>query len=152
MEREARGIEELLAERRNAVLDNSPQLLLGQIIEKLEAIEDRQYLVYYDFEFAFPTILDSWRGSYCELALGFDFNGYGGSLRKDPAAKNADELIEHLRSGIGETYTGWKGGEFKMNENTPVWVSNPGNNGHTAIVDVQVRDYRTLLLTQYCQF
>lgn len=30
-------------------------------------------------------------------------------------------------------FTGWKGGEFTMDESTPVWVANAGNSGNTGL-------------------
>lgn len=83
-------------------------------------------------------------------ALGFDFVGYEhfdkNIEHKEPTIQ---ELLTELKSAIGKEYTGWKGGEFRMDENTPVWVANSGNSGHTAIVDVLDEGWQVILVTEY---
>lgn len=49
-------------------------------------------------------------------------------------------------------FTGWKGGEFTMDESTPVWVANAGNSGNTGIIDVVDDGWRIILMTAYCEF
>jgi len=48
-------------------------LSLGQIIDQCKVISvlDNPQRVVFDFEYAAPTGLDSWRGVYAELALTF---------------------------------------------------------------------------------
>ena len=65
---------------RENTLSNSDQLTLGELISKLEPIvknqkSDNEATVRYDFEYLFPTSIDSWRGSYAELALDFETQG-----------------------------------------------------------------------------
>jgi len=50
-------------------------LSLGQIIDQCKVISvlDNPQRVVFDFEYAAPTGLDSWRGVYAELALTFGF-------------------------------------------------------------------------------
>jgi len=150
------GIQEYLKEQRNRSFANSAQLTLGQIIDKLEKCglkhggDDEPKQVYYDFSSAIPTNLDSWRGSYSELALGFKLSGYDND-DEHFAETNAETLLLELKNAVSKEYTGWKGGEFTMNEDTPVWVSNAGNSGNTGIVDVIDDGWRIILMTAYCE-
>lgn len=92
-------------------MSNSDQLTLGKLIEKIEPLADReatkevkeQATVKYDFEYLFPTELDSWRGSYAELALNFSDYDRG----KRPLTVIA--FCEILKEAIGKTFYGYKG-------------------------------------------
>ena len=57
-----------------------------------------------------------------------------------------------LKLAIGEVFEGYKGGDYTMSKNTPVWVANYGNSGNTGIVDVIHDEYQVVLVTQYCEF
>jgi len=136
---------------RQQMLANSDQLTLGQLIEKVESIARNGYklsdgsepTVRYDFEYLFPTAIDSWRGSYAELALNFESNG-----EELPVSK----FIELLKSAVGKTFEGYKGGDFTMDESTPIWVANCGNSGNTAVVDVLDCKYVVILVTGYREY
>lgn len=129
----------------------SDQLTLGKLIEEIEAIvkkgykchDDSEPTVQYDFEYLFPTEIDSWRGSYNELALNY---------KTDGNELTVSEFLTLLKSAVGKEFTGYKGGEFVMDENTPVWVANYGNSGNTAIVGVIDEDYKVILVTGYREF
>lgn len=128
--------------QRQESLKSSPQLSLGEIIAKLEGINDKSLRVYFAFEDAMPTHFDSWRGSYEELALSFKFEG---------DAQTVEDLLQKCREAVGAIYTGYKGGDFTMGRNTPVWVANYGNSGNTGIVDVFQTEYMVILKTGYCE-
>lgn len=129
-------------------------LTLGEIIKKMENCElklrDEDKCVQFDFGTAIPTSLDSWRGIYSELALGYKLTGYDNS-DAHWGDKKAKSLIFDLKEAIGKTFMGWKGGHFTMNESTTVWVANPGNSGNTGIVDVFDNEYSIFLITAYCE-
>lgn len=126
----------------------SDQLTLGEIIAKCEAIaaidhelsDDSQPQVVFDFEYARPNSIDSWRGIYRELALNFSFEDDRMEL---PA------FIEMLQGADGETFTGYKGGDFTMSRHTPVWVANYGNSGNTAVIDVVDDKWQVIIMTGY---
>ena len=124
---------------------NSGQLSLGEIISKCEALvpdsADSPEVIF-GFEYIYPTNLDSWRGIYSELALGF-------SCEETPPT--LDHFIETLKNAVGATFTGYKGGEYVMSENTPVWVANYGNSGNTAIVDVVGDAHQVILITRHME-
>lgn len=117
-------------------MKTSPQLVLGELILKLEAIENKKLPVIFDDGKYHPVSVDSWRGSYCELAI--EYSGEGARL------KLAD-FLKILKDTIGETFTGYKGGDYVMGKTTPVWVANYGDSSgfkrdgdkcYQAVIDV----------------
>jgi hypothetical protein len=147
-------IKKIIKEEREIRFSQSPQLSLGELIEKIEKLgltyneDEEAKKVYFDFGSAVPTTLDSWRGSYSELALGYKLSGYD---NEDEHFANviAEALLNELKSALNKSFVGWKGGDYTMGENTPVWVANQGNSGDTAIVDVIDDGWRLILITQY---
>ena len=129
-------------------LANSDQLTLGELILKLEPIvknqkDGEEATVRYDFEYLFPTSIDSWRGSYDELALNFETQG---------EEMKVSEFLNMLKECIGKTFTGYKGGDFTMHKGTPIWVANYSHSGNTAVIDVIYNGYVVLLITGYREF
>jgi hypothetical protein len=128
---------------------NSDQLTLGELIERITKIKEKykeekdEPIVKYDFEYLFPTELMSWRGSYAELALNFETTGKYMSV---------SAFLKMLQDAVGATFEGYKGGDFVMNENTPIWVANYGNSGNTAIIDVLDSKYCVTLITGLREF
>ena len=122
-------------------LATTHQLLLGELILKLEAMPSTGG-VRFDFLNAgrecAPTRLMSWRGVYAELALGFD------SMTEAPTVF---DLIAKMQAAVGKKFEGYKGGEFRMGRQTPVWVSNYGESDDRYIVDVTHKDGRVTLVT-----
>lgn len=151
------GIQAFLREQRNRSFATSAQLTLGQIIDKLEKCglthgeKDEPKQVDYDFASAIPTTLDSWRGAYEELALGFKLSGYDND-DEHFAETTAETLLSELKNAVGKQYGGWKGGTYTMTRETPVWVTNAGNSGNTGIIDVVDDGWRIILMTAYCEY
>ncbi|MGL6137328.1 MAG: hypothetical protein ACRC2M_08550, partial [Planktothrix sp.] len=135
----------------------SSQLSLGELIAKIETAgltyNNQDRMICFDFGTAVPTNLDSWRGSYCELALGYRVR----SLRCDnyndsyesPLAK---DILADLKSAVGGVFEGWKGGEFTMNEDTPIWVDNPGNSSLTGVFDILATGMYLIIIAGYCEY
>ena len=124
-------------------LKESPQITLGELIVALDGVEKKDLKVYFDFEYAYPAGLSSWRGSYDELALKFSFEG---------EAPTVESLLAKLKDAVGKEYTGYKGGEFRMDKHTPIWAANYGNSGNTAIVGIINNGYSIILKTEYCEY
>ena len=148
-------IQELTKAQREKRFSRSSQLSLGQFIEEIEKAglveengDDKE--ICFDFGTAVPTCLDSWRGAYDELELGYKLTGYD-SL-EDSVQVKAKDILSELKSAIGKEFTGWKGGEYTMNENTPVWASNSGNASNSAVVGVLDDGWRLIILTAYCEY
>lgn len=107
---------------------------LGALIDRLTtaAPEGR---VFYDFCDTTPRGIDSYRGYYDHLAL-----GWSSDIRTLADQTAVKDLLAILRSAIGGTFHGWKGGEYVMNRDSPVWVDNSGECSSTAIVGVSVEN------------
>lgn len=137
-----------MAKARAKVLETSPQLSIGEMLARLEAA-DGSLPVEFDFGGA-PTTLDSWRGSYEEIAIGFEPKG--------ETLPTAHQLCTDLVFAIGKTYQGYKGGDFTMGRTTPVWVANYGHSWAKdpeddcrGVVGVRVEVGRVVIETAKCQ-
>lgn len=78
--------------------------------------------------------MDSYRGYYADLAVGFD-------------PQTAGELLETAKDAIGTTFQGYKGGDFLMNSDAPLWVAAYGYCG-PAVIDAAVVDGTVVLTTK----
>lgn len=115
-------------------------LSIGEIMTLLSLQEGK--ILRFDFGSAVPTSFGSWRGDYSKLALGYRLVGY------DATEPGPCPHVDDLVSPIGETFPGWKGGEFLMTEDSrPVYVSNRGNSGATVITGVLVGEHSVTILT-----
>ena len=166
---------------RQEKLKTSPQLTLGELILKLETM-DGELPVYFDNKKYRPTSIGSWRGSYDELSINYkgsdevnsdkleeeiDMGKYGKeyiyepfdtTLPKDVKVKH---LLQMLKSIIGKTMTGYKGGNFLIGKSTPLWVSKYGgskgyrtnkNYDSQAIVDVEKKEEKAILKTKFISY
>lgn len=111
-------------------------MTVGALMEALTQYEDSDEVAY-DFVYMRPTTLDSYRGYYEDLALGYTSEG----------SITVRELKELLSSSMGKTFHGYKGGEYTMNENTLLWVANYREAGGTAITGVTKISYQVILMT-----
>lgn len=140
--------------RRAKRMLTSDQLTIGELILKLEAV-DQGFPVTFDHPKYKPTALDSWRGSYSELAIQYEGGGacyeqprpdckkdefgyheyncpcggckkYSTSLPDKP---KVSDLLSVLKIIVGKHVVGYKGGDFTMGKTTPVWVANYGEAG-----------------------
>ena len=144
--------------QRNRRFNASPQLALGELISKLETV-DKNLPVYFDDENYIPDVpagIDTWRGSYDELAIGYEKTS---KFIKIPKVK---DLLSALDSVIGSELPGWKGGSYLMSKNTPVWVATQGKRfGFSssekeryfqAVVDIIVKDNKAIIKTELVKF
>lgn len=114
-----------------------PSMRLGDIIDALAACKPSSD-VEFDFGGLHPTGVDSYRGYYSDLALGYGENG----------GLNAGDLLKELRHADGAVFTGYKGGDYRMDRNTPMWVANWGRCHGVAVVAVEDQDWRVVIRTQ----
>ncbi len=68
----------------------------------------------------------SYRGYYEDLAF---------ALTSE--ASTAEEVAAACRRGLSETYEGYKGGDYRYDERTPLWLASYGNCG-PAITSLEV--------------
>ncbi len=105
--------------------------------------ESRGVIVRFDFG-NYPAGLASYRGFYDHLALAH--SGQGGM------EDNCKALVAELKEADGKTYTGYKGGDFKMGPNTPVWVANYSECPSCGISNVLDTGYGYLIIeTRYVE-
>lgn len=109
---------------------------LGELIDKLKRM-DLTLPVYFD-NGQHPTDIDSWRGIYSELALSHEVGG-------EPLTGGA--LLEILEGAIDKTFTGYKGGDYVMTADTPVWVDNYGCYSCNTITGMKQENGRIIILT-----
>ena len=113
-------------------------MTLGELIEKLEAYitldgKKKSERILIDFAGLMPTGLSSYRGYYHQLAIEYDEATWAD--RKD---MRIAKFLKLCKEAVGKEFTGWKGGEFTMSKDTPLWVANSGNTGSTIVTGVIV--------------
>ena len=116
------------------------QLTLGDMIRLLDRVEKPETTVRFDFGRLKPRELDSYRGYYDQLALGW------WESEKDVTVA---ELLVECRKAVGNTFDGYKGGEYKMTLSTPLWVANYGDCHDTAIVGVVDAGWQVVIETAF---
>ena len=136
-------LDNAVAAKRAEELKNSPQLLLGELILKLEAVKNKDLPLFIDLMDKRPNGIGSWRGIYAELAIQtedsgsyqteeiekqFD-DGYVIHKQRSIGKKNPTvaEWIDVLKEAVGKTFIGYKGGDFVMGKGTPVYLAEYGN-------------------------
>lgn len=83
------------------------QMTLGKLIKQLEEMTEDDCV-------ANLVNPHSYRGYYSDIAFSVD------------GTTTAANLLKTCRLVMGREFTGYKGGEFLMGENTPVWISSYG--------------------------
>lgn len=142
---------------------------IGGLYVALRECEDQEALVYVDNRQ--PTALSSYRGYYDQLAIErtdaehsatevddphppFEMNMAGYSTYipgtnevriKSPAT--VGEFAKALDLANGETFEGYKGGQFTMYTNTALWVSEYGQCDRLRITGMEVLPGRVDLVT-----
>lgn len=88
------------------------QMTLGRLISELEKLPQEK-------EIENVCSPHSYRGYYSDLAL-----------EKGEGQRTVGSLLEQLKSEcLGETFEGYKGGDFYMDEHTPMWIADYGSCG-----------------------
>jgi hypothetical protein len=102
---------------------------LGQFIDALEKIEPKDSIWIADSPvYLRPTDLDSYRGYYEDLALGVETARSG---------RPASAVLENAKLALDATFTGYKGGEYRMHLGTRLWLSNYGESGGSLITGIR---------------
>ena len=112
-------------------------LTLGKAIEGLSKFEEKES-IRFDYEDKAPGNPHSYRGYYSDLS--FEPCQIG-------ERANVGSFLEDLKESLNVEFTGWKGGEFYMGENTPLWVATEGECGR-AIIDILHRDDGLIITTK----
>lgn len=115
------------------------QLTLGELIAKLEQYDPDSIVCYESatFPYYYPGSYDSYRGYYEMLAIS-----------RSDIPVTVGQFMKASLDAVGETFTGYKGGEYTMTKHTPVWVSDYGRASGDAIVDIKQDFGRVLIVTE----
>lgn len=107
---------------------------LGTLTERLANFPGDYYVTFNPLNLGAPpgtpTSLHSWRGVYEHLALDF-------TQDSQAPVTTVATLLKDCEEAKGKTFEGWKGGDFTMNDGTPVWISQEGSANHGAIIDLK---------------
>jgi hypothetical protein len=91
---------------------------LGEIIERLEKEDPDRVL---KIGWGEPA---SYRGYYEDVAF-------------EPANDvTIGSMLENAESALGQTFSGYKGGDFKMHEHTECWIAEYGRSNGAQISDL----------------
>lgn len=110
-------------------------LTLGGLIEALEAAPAKAVVTFSDGQR--PREMCSYRGYYSDLAI---------SCGSKPMT--AKGLLSIARAALNAEFTGYKGGEFMMMEETPLWRSEYGHDSGEAIISADVMQGGVVLHTK----
>lgn len=107
-----------LAENRREREEN--QLTCGKLIEQLGSA-DPKALVKFD-DGRSPGELHSYRGFYQDLGV-------------EPCKTEitVEQFLQELNNCLGKTYRGYRGGDYVMTKDCPVWEANWGSTGRVLL-------------------
>ncbi len=111
-------------------------LTLGGAIEQLAKFPNR-YVVTFDETNLSPHEEMSYRGYYSDLAF-----------TEIDEPKTVEAFAHQLGAALDQEYTGYKGGEFRMNASTPLWVSEYGDASDIALMSMHVAEDRVVIVTK----
>ena len=113
-----------------------------EMINRLEQYSPTKQV---EFDFGgYVDYIDSWRGSYSQPALYWTIN-YNKFLVKD--------LITMLEDVDGMKVTGYKGGDYVLNDDDTIWVTpTPNISGTTTIDRISEEEYSVVLHTRYEEY
>ena len=86
------------------------QMTLGRLIKELSAVDP-------DREITGLGALNSYRGYYCDLS--FEPSG----------PRKVSDLLKECEDAMGQIFHGYKGGDYMMGANTPLWTADYGRCG-----------------------
>jgi len=97
---------------------------LGELASTLAATPDLPVRVDFGSGPVGVGDIGSYRGYYSDLAI-----EPGGDL-------SSHDLSKWLTAAVGQTFVGYKGGDFTMSRMTPVWVSSYGDASGLAVTGI----------------
>ena len=115
-----KGCETESANLREAAIRRSDMFCLRDLYERLSELDGDIQITHENGELVDDTF-DSYRGYYRYLALGSKHKE-----RQEPIT--AEQLMEMIEDAVkpGNYFIGYKGGEFRMTWDTPIWASEYG--------------------------
>lgn len=110
-------------------------MCLGPLADAIRKC-DRAKPVVFDFDGVSPDGMHSFRGYYEQLALGYS-----------EGTTSAGAFSAACDGAIGTTFEGYKGGNYRMWFDTPVWVSNYGRAEMRGVVGVEELEGEVVIKT-----
>lgn len=101
------------------------QLTLGGMIKRLDELPADMPIEYENG--GYPADPHSYRGYYSDL-----------SFETESGLSTVAQISALLKTALGKTFEGYKGGDFVMGEDTPLWSSTYGINSGIALMAVDV--------------
>jgi len=117
------------------------QMTLGELIAALDR-KDKDKPVTFGWNYCEPTTVHSYRGDYADLAIGYDKTNWDKRC-------TVESLLKTLNDANGQTFTGYKGGEYFMDVDTLMWADPSNQACRMAIVDVVDVGHQIWLKTEY---
>jgi hypothetical protein len=115
---------------------------LGALIDALKRCH-KEADVQYDFCYLSPTTVESYRGYYNHLALGWT------NREAPPYWPTVAQVLAVLEPAVNATFQGYKGGDYRMTRETPLWVANYSHTGSTGIVAIEAEyDHTVVFITK----
>ncbi len=120
--------------------ETTGQLTIAQIIKKCEILPDLSVVIYnvednnHRYHGMFPYNTNSYRGNYNELAI-----------EVSHTCMTLSNFLKKMKDSLHRTYSGYKGGDFYMYEDTFVWVAEYGLSSNMAVVDVVLAEDKQLI-------
>ena len=108
---------------------------LGALIEAIKGMPEDTPVVFDDSDKG-PTGPRSYRGFYSDLAF-----------EDESGAVTVGMLLHDCTGALGKTFEGYKGGDFTMHKDTPLWKADYGCCGR-AIVDIRDDLGKLVLVTK----
>lgn len=124
-------VDELVREE----VKNAGQITLGELIERLKFCEFDKYISFC-FGGLKPGKVNSYRGYYDHVAI-----------EPDGEFRTVQEFLLHLESIYNTVMTGYKGGDYLMDADTPVWVAKYGKTSSTRVIGVEETEFDVKILT-----
>lgn len=114
---------------------------LGEFIAALKAVvgRDPDVRVQFDFNSMVPGNTGSYRGYYQDLAI----------APEPHRVVTVKMVYDQFCALVGTWICGWKGGEYRVTEETALWVAHSGDASGTAVVGVKEYDYLVIIETAY---
>lgn len=112
-------------------------LTLGGLVKVLETADPDMWVIYDLMEPSSPSAPESYRGYYIDL-----------SFPPSSTPITVKEFLREAKDAIGKTFEGYKGGDFEMHSDTPLWASDYGSASGIAIMGAKVIAGRLILITK----
>lgn len=111
-------------------------ITLGKAIDLLENIP-AEWPVRFDWTKQGPADPHSYCGYYEDLAF-----------ECSPEIVSVGDFLRLCKDTLGRTFTGYKGGDFVMSADTPLWAAQYGLSGGRPIISIQAANGMTILITK----